>query len=105
MHVLITYHAKFWLLEWIFVHCLPANPIPVLNVDGTEKLYLHVHFRHVFQQQQRLLKVISAELPVQTVGSRKLESSNPIQVIIDHKVNKLLRKITQSGKKAEHDWL
>jgi hypothetical protein len=72
MHVLITYHVSFWLLQRICMHCLPTNPIPVLNVDGTEKLDQHVHFRHVFQPQKRLLKVFSAELPVQTVGSRKL---------------------------------
>ncbi len=46
------------------MHSLRANPIPVLNVDCTEKLDWHAHFRHVFQQQQRLLKVISAELPM-----------------------------------------
>ena len=64
--------SAFKLLELIYVHCQPTNPIPVLNVDGTEKLDRHVHFRHVSQQQTRLLKVFSSELPVQTVGSRKL---------------------------------
>jgi hypothetical protein len=107
MHVLIPYHASLRRLEWICVHGLRANPIPVLpvNVDGTEKLDRHVHVRHVFQPLKRLLKVFSAELPVLSVGSRKMELSDPIRVIVDHEVNQLLRKITQTGKKAEHDGL
>ena len=79
MHILITYHASFWLLQRICVHVLPTNPIPVLNVDGTEKLDLHVHFRHMFQTQKRLLKVFSAELPVQNRWKQEVgvEQSNP----------------------------
>ncbi len=101
------YHASFRLRERICVHGLPAKPIPVLNVDSTEKLDRHVHRWHVFQPPKRLLKVFCAELPVLSVGRRKLELSDPIRVIlvVDQEVNELLRKITQSGQKAELDRL
>ena len=105
MHVCIMYHARFRLLERICVHSLPAKPIPVLNVDSTEKLDRHLHLWHVFQPPKRLLKVFCAELPVLSVGRRKLELSDPIRVIVDQEVNELLRKITQAGQKAEHDRL
>jgi hypothetical protein len=105
MHVLITYHASLWRLERISVHGLRANPIPVLNVDGRKQLDRHVHVRHVFQALKHLLKVLSAELPVLSVGSRKMEFSYPIRVIVDHEVNQHLRKITETGKKVEHDGL
>jgi hypothetical protein len=87
------------------MHSLPAKPIPVLNVDSTEKLDRHVHLWHVFQPPKRLLKVFCAELSVLSVGRRKLELSDPIRVIVDQAVNELLRKITQYGQKAEHNRL
>ena len=105
MYVCIMYHASFRLLERICVHSLPAEPIPVLNVDSTEKLDRHLDLWHVFQPPKRLLKVFCAELPVLSVGRRKLELSDPIRVIVDQEVNELLWKITQPGQKAEHDRL
>ena len=105
MHVCKMYHANFWLRERICVYGLPAKPIPVLNVDSTEKLDRHVHLWHVFQPPKRLLKVFCAELPVLSVRRRKLELSDPIRVIVDQEVDELLWKVTQSGQKAEHDRL
>ena len=98
-----TYHATLLLLERICMQSLTANPILVLNVDCTEKLELHVHLRHVFQPLQRLLKVMRVKLSVRTVRGRKLEMRYPSWVIIYNKVNELLRQITQTGKKAEHN--
>ena len=85
------YHARFWLLERNSVHCLPTKPFPVLDLNGTEELNRHVHFGHIFQPQKRLLKVICAELLMQTVGSRKVELADPIRVIVDNEVHELLR--------------
>ena len=65
-----TYHASFWRLERNSVHGLPSNPVPVPNVDGAEKLELHIHFRHVFQPLERPLKVFGAELLVTETGRK-----------------------------------
>ena len=93
----INYLARRGLLERHGVNGLVATPFPVRNIHSAEKLERSVRIRHIFQPQQGRLEVFTAQLAVGAVGRREAETGYPIRVIIDDKMDKLMRQEMEEG--------
>ena len=89
------------LLERHGVNCLAATPFLVMNAHSTEQLERSVRIRHIFQPLQGQLEVFTAQLAVGAIGRREAETGYPIWVIIDNKMDKLMRQIMQEGQPGE----
>ena len=101
----VIYLAGRGRLERHGVNSLDATPFLVRNIHSTEKLEGSVGIRHNVQPPQGRLEVFTAQLAVGAVGRREAETGYPIRVIIDDKMDNLLRQEQQQGQSGDEGGL
>jgi len=75
------------------------------NVDSREELEGRVDVRNGVQPVQDSVEAFRAEMAVRAVWRGEAEISDPIGVIIQDKMNQLIRQIMQHRHQAEKVWL
>ncbi len=99
------YHSCLGRRKRDSVDCLHTQPILMANVDSREELEGRVDVRNGVQPVQDSVEAFCAEMAVRAVGRGEAEISDPIGVIIQDKMNQLIRQILQHRHQAEKVWL